>query len=164
MPSTSKSQQRLMGQAYAIKSGELKPEDLNPEYRDEIVKLADSMTLKELKDFAETSHEGLLNKVEATNEAAKTKTGFTVHKEDETPATKSVDEPPVLDKDPKAPGGIEATKKEPAFTPSLYKAPMGKAKHDRRIMDFDQFLKVINYKTHDGILQKGHGQNLTGKG
>lgn len=162
MPSTSKSQQRLMGQAYAIKKGELKPADLNPEYRDEIVKLADSMTMEELKAFAETSHEDLPNRVEVTNEAEKT--GFTVHKEDETPATKSVDEPPVVDKNPSIPPGMEAAKKEPSFTPSLYKAPMGKAKHDRRIMDFNQFLKVINYKTHDDTLQKGHGQNLTGKG
>lgn len=32
MPSVSKSQQRLMGQAYAYKTGELKSKDLNPEY------------------------------------------------------------------------------------------------------------------------------------
>ena len=38
------------------------------------------------------------------------------------------------------------------------------AKHERRIMDFPQFLKRINYQTHDDTLQKGHGQNLTGKG
>jgi len=56
MPATSIAQQRLMGQAYAIKKGDLKPTDLNPDYRDEIVKLADSMTLKQLKDFAETKH------------------------------------------------------------------------------------------------------------
>jgi hypothetical protein len=59
MPSTSKSQQRLMGQAYALKKGELKLADLNPEYRDQIKDLADSMTLKQLEDFAKTSHEGL---------------------------------------------------------------------------------------------------------
>ena len=157
MPSTSKSQQRLMGQAYALKNGDIKVEDLNPEYKDEIVKLADSMSLKELKDFAETSHEGLPNKVkdEATNEAKKA---------DETPLTKQVDAPPVVDKNPAVPGGIDAAKKEPTFTPSLFKAPMGKQKHERRIMDFQKFLEVINYRTHDGILQKGHGQNLTGKG
>jgi len=59
MSAKSKSQQRLMAQAYEIKKGELKPEDLNPAYRDEIVKLADSMTMQQLKDFAETSHKGL---------------------------------------------------------------------------------------------------------
>ena len=48
-----------MGQAYALKKGELKLADLNPEYRDQIKDLADSMTLKQLEDFAKTSHEGL---------------------------------------------------------------------------------------------------------
>ena len=49
------------------------------------------------------------------------------------------------------------------FTPDLYKAPMGKKKgHQRRILNFQDFLKRINYRTHDGDLQKGHGQNLTG--
>jgi hypothetical protein len=56
MPSTTPEQQRLFGQAYAIKTGKMKPGDLNPEYRDQIVKLADSMTLKQLKDYAETKH------------------------------------------------------------------------------------------------------------
>jgi hypothetical protein len=48
------------------------------------------------------------------------------------------------------------------YTPSIHKFPMGKAKNERRVYDFDGFLKIINYKTHDGIEQKGHGQNLTG--
>ena len=30
-------------------------------------------------------------------------------------------------------------------------------------MDFNEFLKRINYATHDDTLQKGHGINLTGK-
>lgn len=146
-----------MGQAYAVKNGDLNSSDLNPEYKDEIMKLADSMTLKQLKDFAETSHEGLPDKVkeEATNEAKKL---------DETPLTTQVDAPPVLDKTPTPTANQVAAKKEPTFTPSLYKAPMGKAKHERRIMDFNTFLERINYRTHDGILQKGHGQNLSGKG
>jgi hypothetical protein len=63
MPAVSKSQQRLMGQAYALKKGDLKPEDLNPEYRDQIEDLANGMTLKQLKDYAETSHEDLPKKV-----------------------------------------------------------------------------------------------------
>lgn len=48
-----------MGQAYALKKGELKLSDLNPDYRDQIKDLADNMTLKQLEDFAKTSHEGL---------------------------------------------------------------------------------------------------------
>ncbi len=63
MPSISKSQQRLMGQAYAYKKGELKDKDLNPKYADEIKKLSDSMTKKQLKDFAKTDHKGLPQKV-----------------------------------------------------------------------------------------------------
>lgn len=56
MPATTPAQQRLMGQAYAIKIGKLDPKDLDPKYRDQIVDLADSMSEKDLKDFAETKH------------------------------------------------------------------------------------------------------------
>ena len=64
MPSRSKTQQRLMGQAYAYKTGDLKAKDLNPDYADEIKKLSKSMTQKQLKDFAGTKHKGLPEKVE----------------------------------------------------------------------------------------------------
>jgi len=60
MPSTSKAQQRLMGMAYALKKGDMDPADASQEVKD----LADSMTLKQLKDFAETKHEGLPDHVE----------------------------------------------------------------------------------------------------
>jgi hypothetical protein len=63
MPATSTSQQRLMAQAYAIKTGKMKPADLNPEYKDQIVDLAKNMTEKQLKDYAETSHKGLPKRV-----------------------------------------------------------------------------------------------------
>jgi hypothetical protein len=63
MPSTSIAQQRLMGQAYALKTGELKSSDLDPKYRKQIEDLAASMSEKDLKDFAETSHKGLPQKV-----------------------------------------------------------------------------------------------------
>ncbi len=63
MPAVSQSQQKLMGQAYALKKGELKPEDLNPEYRKQIEDLANGMTLKQLKDYAETSLKGLPKKI-----------------------------------------------------------------------------------------------------
>lgn len=63
MPAVSQAQQRLMGQAYALKKGEIKPEDLNSEYREQIEDLAKGMTLKQLKDYAETSHEDLPKKV-----------------------------------------------------------------------------------------------------
>jgi hypothetical protein len=61
--SVSKSQQRLMGQAYAYKKGELKDKDLNPKYAEQIKKMSDSMTLKQLKDFASTKHRGLIDKI-----------------------------------------------------------------------------------------------------
>jgi hypothetical protein len=59
MPSVSTAQQSLMAQAYGIKTGDLKPSDLNPKYRKQIVALADGMTAKELKKFAKTKHKGL---------------------------------------------------------------------------------------------------------
>ena len=62
--STSKSQQRLMGQAYAYKKGELKPKDMNPKYKDQIKSIAKSMTKKDLKDYASTKHKKLPDKVE----------------------------------------------------------------------------------------------------
>lgn len=58
MPSVSQAQQRLMGMAYALKKGEMKPSEASQE----VIDLADSMTLKQLKDFAETKHEGLPKK------------------------------------------------------------------------------------------------------
>ncbi len=64
MPSKSKSQQRIMGLAYAYKSGDVKSKDLNPKYADEVKKISKSMTKKQLKDFAKTKHKGLPEKVE----------------------------------------------------------------------------------------------------
>ena len=56
MPSKSPEQQRLFGQAYAVKTGKLDPKNLDPDYKDQIVKLADSMSKKDLEDFAKTKH------------------------------------------------------------------------------------------------------------
>jgi len=61
MPAVTKSQQRLMGLAYGIKTGDIQPSDLNPKYRDEIVALSKKMTKKQLKDFASTKHKGLVD-------------------------------------------------------------------------------------------------------
>jgi hypothetical protein len=60
MPSVSKAQQRLMGMAYALKKGDMKPTDASQEVKD----LAASMTLQQLKDFAETKHKDLPDHVE----------------------------------------------------------------------------------------------------
>jgi len=56
MPSVSPEQQRLFGQAYAIKTGKLDPKDIDPKYRDQMVDLADSMSKKDLEDFAKTKY------------------------------------------------------------------------------------------------------------
>jgi len=53
----SKSQQRLMGLAYSVKKGETKLSDIEDEgLREKVKGIVDSMTEKELKEFAETSH------------------------------------------------------------------------------------------------------------
>ena len=65
MPAVSPEQQRLMAQAYALKTGKKNKKDLNPEYAEQISKLAKSMTANQLRDFAKTKHssmkEGILN-------------------------------------------------------------------------------------------------------
>jgi len=43
-----------MGVAYAVKSGDMSLSDVDTSYRDKVKELADSMSLKDLKDFAET--------------------------------------------------------------------------------------------------------------
>lgn len=60
MPSKSKAQQRLMGMAYAVKTGEME----RSEASDAVLKLADSMTLKQLEDFATTDRTNLPEEVD----------------------------------------------------------------------------------------------------
>jgi hypothetical protein len=64
MPAVSKAQQRLMAQAYGIKTKAIKPSELNPLYKKTIMDLADSMTKKELEKYASTKHKGLPDHVE----------------------------------------------------------------------------------------------------
>ena len=59
MPSVSKSQQRLMGVAYAVKSGSMELKDVDSEYRDKVASLVDGMTKKDLKKYASTKHDKL---------------------------------------------------------------------------------------------------------
>ena len=59
MPSVSKSQQRLMGVAYAVKSGDMELSDVDPAYRDKVKSLSDGMTKKDLKKYASTKHDEL---------------------------------------------------------------------------------------------------------
>jgi hypothetical protein len=165
MPSTSKSQQRLFGWALACKRGETDNCPVN------VKKLADEMTEVELEKFASTSHKDLPEKVkesmfeciEYMNEEDKA----ILESKEPLTLVKTVDAPPVKDPVIAPPPGYPPAKKgDPYndFTPSLFKMPGNdKSKHERRIMDYKQFLERINYRTHDGILQDGHGQNRTGK-
>jgi hypothetical protein len=58
MPAVSKAQQRFMGMVHATQKGDM--ENPSPE----VAKAADSMSDKDAKDFASTSHKGLPNKKE----------------------------------------------------------------------------------------------------
>lgn len=55
----SKSQQRFMGMVDAYKKGELSDDEVSQSVKD----AADSMTMKQVKDFAKTKHKGLPNHV-----------------------------------------------------------------------------------------------------
>ena len=63
------------------------------------------------------------------------------------------------------PPGMDASKpsdfgsgdKFDSITPSIFKMPMGKAKRSNRSMSFEDFLKKIDYKTHESHL------NVTGR-
>lgn len=76
MPSTSKSQQRLMGVAYAVKGGDMQLSDVDAAYRDEVKDLVDNMTLKQLKDFASTKHAGLPERIKEAVDLGKVKSNM----------------------------------------------------------------------------------------
>ena len=57
MPAQSKAQQRFMGMVHAAQKGDMG----NPS--PEVAKAADSMSDKDAKDFASTSHKGLPDKI-----------------------------------------------------------------------------------------------------
>jgi hypothetical protein len=75
MPATSKTQQRLMGVAYAVKKGYMQLSDVGEEYRDKVADLINSMTVQQLKDFAETPHEGLPEEVKEASMGFAVNTG-----------------------------------------------------------------------------------------
>ncbi len=64
MPSKSKSQQRLMGMVHAYQKGELKTGDMDKSLLNKIKKMSKQMKSKSVKDFAETKHDKLPQKVE----------------------------------------------------------------------------------------------------
>lgn len=66
--SVSKKQQGLMGAAYSVEKGDKEIEDIPKSYRGKVKKVVDSMSKKQVKDFAKTKHKGLPNKVETKEE------------------------------------------------------------------------------------------------
>lgn len=59
MPAKSKNQQEFFGLALSVKRGET----ARSEVSDDVLKVVDSMSEKEIEDFAETKHKGLPTKV-----------------------------------------------------------------------------------------------------
>ena len=57
MPAVSQSQQKIMGMVYAYKKDGTLPD--NSDMADKIKKMASSMSMDDVKDFASTSHKGL---------------------------------------------------------------------------------------------------------
>lgn len=79
--SVSKSQQRFMGQVHAIQTGQLGPKDLNPKYRDAIMKVAKSMKKKDAKDFAKTKHKNIPETIKEDSELKKVKNILKIDKD-----------------------------------------------------------------------------------
>ena len=74
--SVSKSQHRLMGQAYGVKKWKkskgkegLDPKKIPTKYRKSIIDISNRMTMKQLKDFAETKETKLPNKVDESKKS-----------------------------------------------------------------------------------------------
>lgn len=60
MPAVSSAQQAIMGQAWAVRSGQMKISEVSPKYRKEVSSIANGeMTDKELKKFASTKSKNL---------------------------------------------------------------------------------------------------------
>jgi hypothetical protein len=80
MPSVSSAQQAIMGQAWAVRSGEMKISEVSPKYRKQIKAIADGeMTDKELKKFASTKSKNL---PEHVKDGKPVKEGFEVEDEE----------------------------------------------------------------------------------
>ena len=72
MPSVSSAQQAIMGQAWAVRTGEMKLSEVAPKYRKEVSSIAKGeMTDKELKKFASTKSKNLPHYVHDGKPASK---------------------------------------------------------------------------------------------
>jgi hypothetical protein len=80
MPSKSKTQQRTMGAALAVKKGDLKLSDIkNKKFKEKVEEIAGDMTNKELEKFASTKHKGLPEKKKKNKEDKKNTVKETYH-------------------------------------------------------------------------------------
>lgn len=138
MPAVSQSQQRLMGQAYALKKGEIKPEDLDPEYRDQIEDLANGMTIKQLKDYAETSHAKLPKKIREMKEIS---TFEDFLKENATTATVGSVNGMGSPSFPGSPGGPNASETGSGDIPMQLTKGAPKKKKKSSFVSFKDFIK-----------------------
>lgn len=59
MPSTSKQQQKLFGLALSVKRGDTSPSEVSKD----VMNIVNSMSEKEIEDFASTKHKNLPKKV-----------------------------------------------------------------------------------------------------
>ncbi len=180
MTSHSKAQQKLFGWALAYK------QDKTINYPENVKELSDSMSESELEKYSITKHSDLPehvkeNVIEFLNnindeqyssllEAKKEQNieeGI-LNEDGEGAMTSLVDVPKMGDVNPPVTPGMDKSGSGDTFPglfrPSTFKMPMKKGKHTRRIMDFDEFLKRINYATHDGDTQYGSGKNKKAKG
>lgn len=81
MPAVSRAQQSFMGQAWALRTGQLKLKDIDPRYRKAIKEIADGeMTNRELEKFASTKSKKLPHHVkeEEVNEEEISEKGIPV--------------------------------------------------------------------------------------
>lgn len=113
MPSISSAQQSIMGQAWAVRSGQMKIGEVNPKYRKEVSSIANGdMTDKELKKFASTKSKDLphyVHKGKPSNHPVKESDDFEENEE--------LDEKGIPMAGATSP--IISSKKVPTFTPGL---------------------------------------------
>lgn len=113
MPSVSSAQQAIMGQAWAVRTGEMKLSEVAPKYRKEVSSIANGeMTDKELKKFASTKSKDLphyVHKGKPSNKPVKESEEFEEEEE--------LDEKGIPMAGATSP--IISSKKIPTFTPGL---------------------------------------------
>lgn len=154
MPAKSRAQQKLFGWALSYKRGEIE------KVPSTVKKLADSMSEKELQKFASIKHEDLPENLhESLSEVLENMLSIAESEFASLETTPGMGDihPPIEDTNPDLPGGYtegSGDSFDSIFTPSLLKFPMGKEKKERRIfVDFNEFLRRINYRTHGEFLQ-----------